>query len=139
MLERIHLRTRVETGNTTFDDCHMQATIRLRKALNAWGTPEFGHVLKQEMEQQDARQLPLQQGLSGSSQVAERPFQAMILGAREEPGLIMVRLGVFYAGVVAGCNCADDPSPVDEQNEYCVLLLAIDKLTADTAVTLLAE
>lgn len=117
----------------------MQATIRLPNALNAWGTSEFGHVLKQEMAQQDARQLPLQQGLSGSSQVTDRPFQAMILSASEESGLIRVRLGVFYTGVVAGCNCADDPSPVDEQNEYCVLLLAIDKLTSDTAVTLLAE
>jgi hypothetical protein len=113
--------------------------IRLPNSLNAWGSPEFGNVLKQEIEQQDARQLPLQQGLSSSSQVTDRPFQSMILSASEEPGLIKVRLGVFYTGVVAGCNCADDPSPVDEQNEYCVLHLAIDRLTSDTTVTLLAD
>lgn len=113
--------------------------IRLPNALNAWSTPEFREVLKQEIEQLDAARLPLQQGLSGSSHVTERPFQAMILSVREEPTLIVVRLGVFYTGTVAGCSCADDPSPIDEQNEYCVLQLGIDRLTADTTVTLLAE
>jgi hypothetical protein len=113
--------------------------IRLPNALNAWGTPEFREVLKQEIEQLDAAHLPLQQGLSGSSHVTARPFQAMILSVREEPTLILVRLGVFYTGTVAGCNCADDPSPIDEQNEYCVVQLGIDRLTADATVTLLAE
>lgn len=113
--------------------------IQLSKSLNAWGTPEFGNALKMEIEQLDAQQIPLQQGLSNSSHVTDRPFQIMILSAREEPGLIQVRLGVFYTGVIAGCNCADDPSPVDEQNEYCVVQLDIDRMTADATVTLLAE
>jgi hypothetical protein len=105
--------------------------------MHAWGSPEFSDTLKLEIGQLDAAHLPLQQGLSNSSVVTERPFQPMILNVHEEPGLIQVKLGVFYTGVVAGCNCADDPSPVDEQNEYCVLQLAIDRLTADTTVTLL--
>ena len=113
--------------------------IRLPNALHAWGTPEFKAVLKQEIESLDAAQLPLQQGLSASSHVTERPFQAMILSVRADPVLIQVRLGVFYTGVVAGCNCADDPSPIDEQNEYCVLQLGIDRSTADTTVSLLAD
>lgn len=118
---------------------HIEPMIRLPCALNAWGTPEFGDALKQEIEQLDAAHLPLQQGLSGSSHVTERPFQAMLLSVREEPTLILVRMGVFYTGTVAGCNCADDPSPIDEQNEYCVVQLGIDRLTADTTVSLLAE
>ncbi|MHB1085498.1 MAG: hypothetical protein ACYCZA_11745 [Thiobacillus sp.] len=113
--------------------------IQLSKSLNAWGTPEFGNALKMEIEQLDAQQLPLQQGLSNSSHVTDRPFQAMILSTREEPGLIKVRLGVFYTGVIAGCSCADDPTPVDEQTEYCVMQLAIDRVTATTTVTLLVE
>jgi len=116
-----------------------QPMIRLPKSLNAWGTSEFKEILKQEIEQLDARQLPLQQGLSASSYVTDRPFQAMIIGASEEAGLIRVKAGIFYTGVIAGCNCADDPSPVDEQNEYCVVQLGIDRKTAETAVMLLAE
>lgn len=116
-----------------------QPMIRLPKPLNAWGTPEFEDVLRHEIEQLDARQLPLQQGLSASSHVTDRPFQAMIIGVSEEAGLIRVKAGIFYTGVIAGCNCADDPSPVDEQNEYCVIQLGIDRMTAETTVTLLAE
>ena len=113
--------------------------IRLTRSLNAWGTPEFRDVLKQEIEQLDAALLPLQQGLAASSHVTDRPFQAMIIGASADAGRIRVKAGVFYTGVIAGCSCADDPTPIDEQNEYCVVQLDIDRKTAETTVMLLAE
>ena len=113
--------------------------IRLPSALNAWGTPGFRDVLKQEIEQLDAGLLPLQQGLSRSSYVTERPFQAMLLGIDEVVGSIHVRAGIFYTGVIAGCSCADDPTPVDELNEYCEVLLIIDRQTAATTVSLSGE
>jgi hypothetical protein len=113
--------------------------IRLPKSLSAWGKSEFNAVLKQEIEQLDAPLLPLQQGLTVSSHVTDRPVQAMVISVREEAGLIRVKTGVFYTGVIAGCSCADDPTPIDEQNEYCVLQFDIDRATADTMVTLLTE
>lgn len=113
--------------------------IQLPNALKAWGTPEFEAVLKQEIERLDAGCLPLQQGLSVSSYVTDRPFQARIIAASEANGLIRAKAGIFYTGVIAGCSCADDPTPVDELNEYCVLQFCIDRLTASTTVELLAE
>lgn len=113
--------------------------IRLPNSLNVWGTPEFEAVLKQEIEQLDASALPLQQGLSVSSHVTDRPFQAMIIGASEDVGLLRVKAGIFYTGMIAGCSCADDPTPIDELNEYCVVQFDIDTTTAETTVTLLAE
>ncbi len=113
--------------------------IGLPKSLEAWGTPGFRDVLKQEIEQLDAGLLPLQQGLSRSSYVTERPFQAMLLGADEAAGSIQVRAGIFYTGVIAGCSCADDPTPVDELNEYCEVLLVIDRHTAEATVSLSEE
>jgi hypothetical protein len=113
--------------------------IRLPRSLNAWGTPEFEDVLKREIEQIEAALLPLQQGLALSSHVSERPFQVMTIGMREEAGLIRVKAGIFYAGIIAGCSCADDPTPIDEQTEYCVVQISIDRSTADTTVTLLEE
>lgn len=113
--------------------------IRLPNSLNAWGTPEFEMLLKQEIEQLDAGLLPLQQGLSASSYVTERPFQVRIISVREEAGLIRVKAGIFYTGVIAGCSCADDPTPIDELNEYCVVMLEIDLATAEATVTLLEE
>lgn len=113
--------------------------IRLPNSLKAWDTPEFKDVLKQEIEALDAGALPLQQGLTASSHVTDQPFHAMIIGVGEEAGLLRVKAGIFYTGVIAGCSCADDPTPIDEQNEYCVVQLEIDRTTAATTVALLAD
>lgn len=113
--------------------------LRLPKSLNAWGSPAFKDVLKQEVEQLDRQHLPLQQGLSHSSQVTDRPIQVMVISVTEEAAQISVKAGIFYTGVIAGCNCSDDPSPIDEQNEYCVVQLDIDKATAESTVHLLAD
>ena len=112
--------------------------IRLTKALNAWGTPEFERALKQEIEQLDAAQLPLQQGLTTGSYALDG-HKAMIIDVTEEAGLIRVKAGIFYSGIIAGCSCADDPTPVNEESEYCVVQLDIDKQTAETTIALLAE
>ncbi len=113
--------------------------IRFTKALHAWGTPGFHDILKEEIERLDAAQLPLQQGLTISSHALDNDLRALILGVSEEAGSIRAKAGIFYAGIIAGCSCADDPTPVDEQNEYCVVQLDINKQTAETTVTLLTE
>ena len=113
--------------------------IRLPNSLNAWGMPEFKDIFRQEIAQLDAAELPLQQGLTRSSHVTERPIQAMLLSASEDAGLLRVKAGIFYTGIIAGCSCADDPTPIDELNEYCVVQFDIDMTTAATTVTLLAE
>ena len=112
---------------------------RLPHSLNAWGTPGFNDVVKHEIEQLDATLLPLQQGLARSSHVTDRPLQAMVIGAHEEAGLIRVKAGIFYTGIIASCSCADDPTPIDELTEYCVVQIDIDRTTADATVTLLDE
>lgn len=113
--------------------------IRLSRALAAWQTPAFNAVLKDEIEHLDADLLPLQAGLSQSSHVASAGTRAMILSVAAEPACLQVKVGLFYAGIIAGCSCADDPTPVDEINEYCEVRFDIDRNTAETAVTLLAE
>jgi hypothetical protein len=87
---------------------------RLIKSLNAWGNPDFINVLKQEIEQLDGGQLPLQQGV------------------------IRAKVGIFYSGIITGCSCADDPTPAGEQNEYCEVQVDIDKATAEARIALLA-
>jgi len=113
--------------------------IRLPNALNAWGTPEFEAVLKQEIAALDAGLLPLQQGLALSSRVTGQPIQAMILSSGEAAGRISVKAGIFYTGIIAGCSCMDDPTPMSELNEYCLLRFDIDPMTAEATVTLLEE
>lgn len=111
--------------------------IRLSNALNAWRTPAFNDVLKQELECVDGKQLPLQQGLSHSSYADEDSFSVMILGISDEAASIRVKTGIFYSGLIPGCNCSDDPSPDNEISEYCEVELEINKKTAETRVSLL--
>ena len=113
--------------------------IRLTKTLDAWGTPGFKDILKREIEQMDAGQLPLQQGLSTGSYAIDGNLNAMIIGVSEAAGFIRVKAGIFYSGIIAGCSCADDPTPVNEHSEYCEVQLDINKLTAETTIALLTE
>ncbi len=110
--------------------------IRLDKALQAWGTPEFSAALKRELKELDAALLPLQQGLSASSHVVDGKIDVMVISASAEDDVIRAKAGIFYAGIIAGCSCADDPTPVDEVSEYCEVELTIDRKTAQATVAL---
>jgi hypothetical protein len=113
--------------------------IRLSNSVHAWGTPAFSGTLKQEIEQLGADQLPLQQGLSVGNYATAGEFSVMVISASEEAGFIRVKAGVFFKGIIAGCNCADDPTPVEEHDEYCEVQFDINKTTAEATVALLNE
>ena len=112
---------------------------KLADSLHAWGTPDFKRILKSEIEQLDASQLPLQQGLSIGSYALDNKLDVIVIDAAEAEGHIRAKVGIFYTSIIAGCSCADDPTPVDENNEYCVVQLDINTSTAETTLTLLAD
>ncbi|KAB2313896.1 hypothetical protein F8A87_01265 [Betaproteobacteria bacterium SCN2] len=112
---------------------------KLGRSRDAWNTPAFRDVFKREAGQLGVAVLPLQQGLSRSSHVSGSKYEVVVLNASEDAQRILVKAGVFYNGIIAGCSCADDPTPVDEQTEYCVLQFGIDKRTAEAEITLLDE
>ena len=113
--------------------------IQLTAVLAAWNTPDFESTLKASIETMTTEQLPLQQALSASSYALDDKIKAMILKSSETESIIRVKAGVFYNGIVAGCNCADDPTPVDEIPEYCDIQIEINKSTAATKIILLDE
>jgi hypothetical protein len=113
--------------------------IKLSKALAAWNTPGFETSLKQEIVQLDVKQLPLQQALSNCNYTNGDNRKIIVMSVSDETDSIRVKTGIFYTGIVAGCNCADDPSPVDEVNEYCEMEFDINKKNAETSVRLLNE
>ncbi len=110
--------------------------IHLNKTLRAWGTADFNTVLKQEIAQLGADQLPLQQGLTSANYVTAEPISVMIHKVAEMDNIIRVRAGIFYQGILGGCSCADDPTPTSESNEYCEVQLDIDKSSAVATVVL---
>jgi hypothetical protein len=46
-----------------------------------------------------------------------------------------VHLGVFHAGVIAGCGCADDVAHANTINAHCEVLLDIHPATGQAWVT----
>ena len=113
--------------------------IKLDKSLLAWGTPAFKATLKQEVERLNVDLLPLQRGLTTGSYVLTNPHTVMVHSISEVGKFICVSAGIFYQSVIAGCSCADDPTPVNENSEYCEIRLEIDKVTAQTTVMLVTE
>ena len=111
--------------------------IKLLNALAAWGTPDFENALKEEIHKIDTELLPLQEGLSQSSHVSEGDFSVVILNVTETENVIRAKTGIIYAGIIAGSCCADDPTPMSDQTEYCEVQFEINKMTAETTVTIL--
>lgn len=113
--------------------------IKLRKISDSLNAIDLKKIVKTEIQNIDPVLLPLQQGLSFSSYVSKTPFSAVILDIKEETHYINIKAGIFYTGIIAGCSCSDDPSPVDEQNEYCDLQFYINKKTYETTVSLIED
>lgn len=110
--------------------------IRLVRSLEAWGKPEFEAALKQEVAALDVHALPLQAGLTTGSSVLDETPTVMVISVSGTAATIRAKVGVFYSGVLGGCSCADDPTPVEASNEYCEVLLEISKETAQATATL---
>jgi hypothetical protein len=113
--------------------------IHLDTALNAWGRDDFQDLLRREIERLPHHLLPLQQALRHSSQVSDEPFQAMILRVEETDDHIRARASLFYSGIIAGCSCADDPTPLDTIPENCLVEVRLDKRDAKAQFILLLE
>mgnify|MGYP001822656941 CR=1 FL=1 len=112
--------------------------ITLTNSLSTWGTPEFTGAFSDEVGSLNSEQLPLQQGLMQSSHISDSGFSVVILNSSETSNAISVKTGIFYSGVIAGSCCSDDPTPLNEQTEYCELQIEISKSTAEAKITLLS-
>ena len=113
--------------------------FQFSKSLNEFNDPGFESSLKKEIEQFDAKLLPLQQGLSAGGYALYDSFKVMIIGVSDRGEHFHVKAGIFYHGVIAGCSCADDPSPTDVTTEYCEVLFEVDRVSGEATVALASE
>ncbi|MDO8958488.1 MAG: hypothetical protein Q7U85_02010 [Rhodocyclaceae bacterium] len=114
---------------------HLFEPLKLHASLHSWGTPDFAATLKRELADHAAA-LPLQQALTTTSAVADDAIEVVFLDATADGNCIHAKVGIFCGGILAGCSCADDPTPIEPQTEYCEMLLVIDKATAETIIRL---
>jgi len=97
----------------------------LGNSLRAWNSAAFAEALKADILGLGSGVLPLQQAAAGGS-VDESDVGITVLGSCESATDIHVNIGVFFAEIIAGCSCGDEPSP---GNAYCELRVSIDKAT----------
>lgn len=100
--------------------------IHLPQSCNARSTAQFEAVLKQELEALPGDRLQLQPCVSQGSHLLDGGHKVMVISMAEEGDTLRVRLGVFFNSIIAGCSCADDPTPIEAIPEYCELLLTLD-------------
>jgi hypothetical protein len=113
--------------------------IQLTKAVTAWGSNLFAETLKQEILRLDTGLLPLQQGMTYGNHASDENLTVMILNVSDDKHSIHAKTGIFFTGIISGCQCADDPSPDNQQPEYCEVMFDINKETAETVMHLLSD
>ncbi len=111
--------------------------VDLSETLAAWHTPMREATLKRVLEGLDADCLPLQQALRRGSQATGEPFQVMVLTTAEGAEELRVRVGIFFTSLIGGCQCADDPTPLESLPEYAQIDVIIHRETGIASLHLL--
>ena len=109
-----------------------QFTIPLRK----WNTDLFNSSLKNEIQNLKSGVLPLHLATTQGGMVDDSNISASIINSFETDDCIQAKVGIFFNEVIGGCNCHDDPV---SENTYCEIRVSINKQTANTLFTLIAE
>lgn len=108
----------------------------LAESLKHWNTASFKDTFKSELLSLDTTVLPLHLATNQGGHVNYSSIGLTILSTSEDENLVNVKTGIFFTEIVGGCNCDDDPS---ESNNYCILLININKFTSACTFSLLAE
>ena len=101
---------------------------RLPALVKAWNSDHFFQVVKTALEGLGPGGLPLSNCTASGGFVDGSGCRVMVLGAHEAPGMLQVRVGVFFTEIVINCGCGDEPM---EQQAYCELEVTIDRTTAE--------
>lgn len=103
----------------------------------ASASPErVAETFKDELASVDLDELPLQQGMTRGSVALGDDLSAMVIRTESTDERVRVHAGLFFSSLVAGCACANDPTPENEDAEYIEAVFDIDRPDGATTVTL---
>ena len=117
----------------------MKTATGLPESLAAWGTPEFEETFKREVGRLTAEMLPLQAALTHGSYASDSVNGVILLSTSESADSVIMKAGLHFTGVIAGCSCADDPTPNNETVEYCEVRIELDRKSARASIALLTD
>lgn len=89
-----------------------------------------------ELRQLAPERLPLHRATTQGGLVKPDSISISMLGAHCRGPSTVVRASVFFAEVIGGCNCHDDPL---EANGYCVLEVTVDHRLGTVAIALMPD
>ncbi len=104
--------------------------IFLPNTTAAFNHERFEATVKQELAAQDDFAKHLQQSLQFGSYALLDELEIMITKIAADDTHLHIQIGAFYHSFIAGCNCADDPSPVEKNDEYAEISVIIDRQNA---------
>lgn len=110
--------------------------IQLAHSLSSWGSKHFNRSFIDEVTQLPLQQLPLQQAMSVGNFASKHNLEILINQQHEDNEFIYIKCGIFFSSLISGCNCADDPTPIDYNTEYCEMLFKINKKCGDTHISI---
>ncbi|GKT11796.1 MAG: hypothetical protein ISEC1_P0766 [Thiomicrorhabdus sp.] len=99
--------------------------------------PSFAAELQKGIAKLTLAELPLQKGLQQSSVALDDDLSVMLRTIKHEGCVIKAVAAISYNGMIAGCSCADDPTPLNLITEMCEVELLMDTITGMSLVTLL--
>lgn len=105
------------------------AELRLPGLAGARDPDALAAIVREALTGLDADALPLQQALSHGSVAVGGVREVLVISSREAGGRLLIRVGLFFSSMIAGCNCADDPTPADLLEEYGEFELEMDART----------
>ena len=110
--------------------------VTFENLLGCGPAENLGEILKNELKTLKPGDLPLQMATQQGGLIDDKRLEPTVLGVSESQDAIMARVGIFFTEIVAGCNCGDDPMPV---NSYCELEVRIDKHSAEAKFRLISD
>jgi len=101
-------------------------SLALPRSLQAWPGARFDPTLKAEIEALPAGSLPLDKATLTGWHIDDSHITATVLRVADDASKIFADVGIFFAEIIAGCSCGDEPQ---SQGNYCELQVSIDKVT----------
>jgi len=87
--------------------------IDLSNTRAAWGNENFSDVLKNEMRTVAPDLLPLYIKSVQGGMMDFNDISVSILSIEESNTAFYLVVGIFFTELIGGCNCDDDPTPVN--------------------------
>ena len=109
---------------------------KLPNSLRDWNSDLFSKTLKYEIENLEAGTLPLMKGVSHGGVSDDSDISVSVLSVTDHQKCIQANVGVFFAEILAGCSCGDEPMSM---NAYCEIQVSVDKTTADTEFRVMTD